>query len=229
VTATVQLVLAGDSAVFVEFADRIDPGINSQVIALARALDAARLSGVRDVVPTFRSVAVYFDPLYTDYQGLVARVAREAKQVSMATVGDGARHRVPVCYEGDCAPDLTSLATASGLSPAEVVALHSGRPYRVFMLGFMPGFAYMGSVDARIAAPRLATPRLRVPRGAVGIAGSQTGVYPGGSPGGWSIVGTAPVVPFDGNRPEPSMFQPGDTVEFYPIDRVEYERRLADM
>jgi KipI family sensor histidine kinase inhibitor len=171
-------------------------------------------------------VAIYFDPLRTDYQALVARVSREAEHAPVDVV-DGAPHRVPVCYEGDCAPDLASVATASGLSTADVIALHAGRPYRVFMLGFMPGFAYMGSVDARIAAPRLATPRVHVSRGSVGIAGLQTGIYPGDSPGGWSIVGRAPVAPFDANRPEPFLFAPGDTVEFYPIDRAEYERRLA--
>ena len=225
-TDAVNIVPAGDSAVFVEFGDRIDPAINSQVVALARIVEAAHVPGVRDVVSTYRSVAIYFDPLRTDYQALVARVSREAEHAAVDVVG-GAPHRVPVCYEGDCAPDLSSVATASGLSPADVIALHAGRPYRVFMLGFMPGFAYMGSVDARIAAPRLATPRVRVSRGSVGIAGLQTGVYPGESPGGWSIVGRAPVAPFDANRPEPFLFAPGDTVEFYPIDRAEYERRLA--
>ena len=226
-TASVQIVPAGDSAVFIEFEDRIDPAINRRVIAVARAVEAAHLPGVRDVVPTYRSVAIHFDPLRTDYHALVARAAREAEQVAAGTVLDGVLHRVPVCYEGDCAPDLASVATASGLSTADVVALHAGRPYRVFMLGFVPGFAYMGSVDTRIAAPRLAVPRVNVPRGSVGIAGSQTGIYPGDSPGGWSLVGRAPVAPFDAKRPEPCLFAPGDNVEFYPIGRTEYDRRLA--
>jgi inhibitor of KinA len=222
----VRIVPAGDSAVVVEFADRIDLAINSQAIAVARSVEAAHLAGVRDVVPTYRSVAIYFDPLHTDYQALVARVAREAERAPV-DVADGAQHRVPVCYEGDCAPDLASVATVSGLSTAEVIALHAGRPYRVFMLGFMPGFAYMGSVDARIAAPRLVTPRIRVLRGSVGIAGFQTAIYPDESPGGWSIVGRTPVAPFDANRAEPFLFSPGDSVEFYPIDRAEYERRVS--
>jgi KipI family sensor histidine kinase inhibitor len=220
------IVPAGDSAVFVEFADRIDPAINCQVIALARTIEAAHLSGVRDVVSTYGSVAIYFDPLRTDYQALVARISREAERTAVAVV-EGAQHRVPVCYDGDCAPDLESVATTSRLSVAEVIALHAGRSYRVFMLGFMPGFAYMGSVDGRIAVPRLAAPRAHVPRGSVGIAGFQTGIYPSESPGGWSIVGRTPVLPFDANRTEPFLFGPGDTVQFYPIDRAEYEQRLA--
>jgi KipI family sensor histidine kinase inhibitor len=220
------IVPAGDSAVFVEFADRIDPVINRQVIALARTVEAAQLPGVRDVVPTYGSVAIYFDPLRTDYQTLVGRVTNEAERAAV-TESSGTQHRVPVCYEGDCAPDLPSVASASGLSVSEVIALHAGRPYRVFMLGFMPGFAYMGSVDTRIATPRLATPRAHVPRGSVGIAGLQTGIYPSESPGGWSIVGRTPVSLFDANRVEPFLFAAGDTVQFYSVDRAEYERRLT--
>jgi KipI family sensor histidine kinase inhibitor len=220
------IVPAGDSAVFVEFADRIDSGINGQVIAFARTVEAAHLPGVRDVVSTYASVAVYFDPLRTDYQALIARLSNEAERAKVAVV-EGAQHRVPVCYEDDCGPDLAKVATASGLTVAEVIALHTGRPYRVYMLGFMPGFAYLGSVDARICAPRLTTPRAHVPRGSVGIAGFQTGIYPNESPGGWSLVGRTPVLPFDASRAEPFLFGPGDTVQFYPIDRAEYEERLA--
>jgi inhibitor of KinA len=214
----------GDSALRVEFDDRIDPVVNQAVITLAQAISAAGLGGVRDVVPTYRSVAVYFDPLRTDYDALVARVTREASAATPALAAPVDPIRVPVCYEGDYAVDLAAVAAFAGVTEAEVVRLHLSRTYRVFMLGFVPGFAYMGTVDDRIAMPRLPVPRVRVPAGAVGIAGGQTGVYPATTPGGWRIVGRTPVKPFDQRRAAPFLFKPGDGVQFYAIDRAEFSR-----
>ena len=218
------LVAAGDSAVIVEFEERIDPGINARVIAVAEALQSAALAGVRDIVPTFRSVAVYFDPLRTDYDALVASIEREARQPSASASVESQPIEIPVCYGGELGPDLRNVAAFAKLTEREVVGIHTGITYRVFMLGFVAGFAYMGIVDSRIAMPRHATPRVRVPLGTVGIAGVQTGIYPAETPGGWQLIGRTPVKPFDAARPEPFLMKAGDHVRFRSIDRAEYDR-----
>jgi inhibitor of KinA len=228
---TFRIVAAGDAALVVEFADRIDPVINGMAIALAQAIQAPGIAGVRDVVPTYRSVGIHFDPLRTDYDALVAHVEawctgdRSVYQSeTRPPYGAPSPVRVPVCYAGEFGPDLADVAAFAGVSDAEVVRLHISRTYRVFMLGFMPGFAYMGTVDERITAPRLPVPRVRVPVGSVGIAGEQTGIYPASTPGGWRIIGRTPLKPFDLAREEPFLFKAGDAVQFYAIEPAEYAR-----
>jgi KipI family sensor histidine kinase inhibitor len=219
-----RVVAAGDSALIVEFEERIDPAINARAIRLADALQDAAISGVRDVVPTFRSVAVLFDPLRTDYDALLTRIEREAAQPEHASRVVREPLSIPVCYGGALGPDLPEVARFAQVSEAEVIRLHADTTYRVFMLGFVPGFAYLGIVDARIAAPRHSTPRVRVPVGSVGIAGVQTGVYPAETPGGWQIIGRTPLKPFDAARAEPFLMRAGDAVRFRSIDRTEYDR-----
>lgn len=224
-----RIVPAGDSLTVVEFEARIDPLINARVVWLAHELQVAGIVGVRDVVPTYRSVAVYFDPLRTDYDRLIARLEREAGRSADRPPEGGRPIRVPVCYGGACGPDLPAVATFANMSAEEVVAVHAGTIYRVFMLGFVPGFAYMGIVDVRLAVPRHRTPRLRVPRGSVGIAGAQTGIYPIETPGGWQLIGRTPLEPFDLSRPAPFLFKAGDAVQFVPIDWSEYERLAREV
>ena len=216
---------AGDSALIVEFDERIDPAINARAIALAESLQAAALAGVRDVVPTYRSVAVFFDPLRTNYDALVARVEHDAARAGQEPAEQRKPIRIPVCYGGDLGPDLAGVGAFGGISEQDVIRLHTAVTYRVFMLGFVAGFAYMGIVDARIAAPRRSTPRVRVPLGSVGIAGVQTGIYPAETPGGWQLIGRTPIKPFDPGRAEPFLMKAGDAVQFYAIDRAEYDRR----
>jgi inhibitor of KinA len=219
-----RIVPAGDSALIVEFEERIDPGVNARTIACADAIQAAAIGGVRDVVPTYRSVAVYFDPLHTDSEALTACLEREAARSPSAASAARPAVRIPVCYGGDLGPDLAGVAAFAGLSEPEVVRLHAAGIYRVFMLGFVPGFAYLGILDQRIAMPRHATPRVRVPSGSVGIAGVQTGVYSAETPGGWQLVGRTPLKPFDPGRAQPFLLKAGDAVQFYSIDRAEYDR-----
>ena len=219
-----RVVPAGDSAIVVEFEERIDPAINARAIALANALQAAGIAGVRDIVPTYRSVALFFDPLRTNHDALVGRIEREARRPAPDAAPQTAALRIPVCYGGEFGPDLEAVAAFGGVSADDVIALHAAPIYRVFMLGFVPGFAYMGIVDARIAAPRHGTPRVRVPAGSVGIAGVQTGIYPAVTPGGWQVIGRTPVRPFDARRDEPFLMKAGDAVQFHPIDRAEYDR-----
>ena len=219
-----RIVPAGDSALIVEFEERIDPAVNAKTIACAEAIQSAAISGVRDIVPTYRSVAVYFDPLRTDTDALVERIAHDAEASVPAEHSSRAPIRIPVCYGGDLCPDLAHVAASANQPEEEVVRLHSSAIYRVFMLGFVPGFAYLGLVDQRIAMPRHATPRVRVPVGSIGIAGVQTGIYPAETPGGWQLIGRTPVKPFDPARADPFLMKAGDAVQFYTIDRAEYDR-----
>jgi inhibitor of KinA len=222
--STFRIVPVGDATLVVEFEERIDPVVNARAVAAAEALRAAAIAGVRDVVPTYRSVAVYFDPLLTDHRGLVRRL----EEAALSPVrGEGRAHaliRVPVCYGGDFGPDLPDIARFAQASEAEVVEIHTRTTYRVFMLGFMPGFAYMGLVDSRIAVPRRDTPRVRVPRGSVCVAGVQTSVHPVEAPSGWHLIGRTPIRPFDPARRDPFLMKPADEVQFYAIDRQEFDR-----
>jgi inhibitor of KinA len=199
--------------------------VNARAIAVADRIQAAGIAGVRDVVPTYRAVAVYFDPLRTDYDALRSQLEREAKEPRAHV--DSAREpvRIPVCYGGDdLGPDLRAVAELTKMTEADVVRLHTSATYRVFMLGFIPGFAYMGLVDNRIAVARHSTPRVRVPVGSVAIAGVQTGIYPAETPGGWQLIGRTPLKPFDPARAEPFLVKAGDAVQFFQIDRDEFGR-----
>jgi len=218
-----RLVQAGDAALVVEFEDRIDPGISAMAAALADGLNAEDVAGVRDIVPTYRSVTVYFDPLRTNQETLAAAIERLAARTASRETHRRDQIQIPVCYGGDHGPDLVRVAAFAGLSEADVVDLHSSAVYRVLMLGFTPGFAYMGLVDSRIAAPRLEMPRPRVARGSVGIAREQTGIYPSETPGGWQLIGRTPVRPFDLSKPDPFLFRAGDEVRFVPIARKEFD------
>lgn len=206
---------AGDSALLLEWSETIDPEINARAIAAAEAIRGAAVSGLRDVVSTYRSVAVFFDPMTVEPDGLRTVLARLSEEPRPVVQGETIE--VPVAYGGEAGPDLASVADWAGLSTDAVIERHSGTDYRVFMLGFLPGFAYLGSVDGAIAAPRRSTPRVRVPAGSVGIAGRQTGVYPRESPGGWQLIGRSAVKVFDVTRDRPSLFAPGDTVRFTPV------------
>jgi inhibitor of KinA len=218
-----RVVAAGDSAIVVEFEERIDPAVNARTIAFAEAIQAANLPGVRDVVPTYRSTAIYFDPLRTDSVALMACIEREAVRPSVLEASTAAPVRIPVCYGGELGPDLEAVAAFAKAAVDEVVRLHASAVYRVFMLGFVPGFAYLGIVNERIAMARRSTPRVRVPAGSVGIAGVQTGIYPAETPGGWQLIGRTPLKPFDPSRANPFLMKAGDAVQFYPIDRREYD------
>ena len=219
-----RIVPAGDSVLIVEFEERIARAVNARVVALAGRLDANPVAGILDVVPTYRSVAVYFDPLRTSHAVLMERLEREAAvEVAPSGPSRGVVH-VPVCYGGEFGPDLPAVAAFAGLTEPVVVELHARPVYHVFMLGFAPGLAYLGAVDGRIAAPRRETPRVRVPRGSVGIAGAQTGIYPADSPGGWQIIGRTPLKPFDPGRADPFLMRAGDAVSFRAIDRTEFDR-----
>jgi KipI family sensor histidine kinase inhibitor len=208
---------AGDSALLLQLDEAIDASVNARAIAIASAVRRAALSGVRDVVSTYRSVAVYFDPLAVDVETVRETLKRSAD--APVAGSSGKTVVIPVQYGGEMGPDLRDVASFAHMSPDEVVTRHAGTDYRVFMLGFLPGFAYLGSVDEAMAMPRHATPRLRVPAGSVGIAGHQTGIYPRESPGGWRIIGRTAVTLFDSHRSPSALLAPGDKVRFVS-DRI---------
>ena len=226
-TTGFRIVPAGDASLLVQFEERIDPSIHARIVGAASAVRAAALPGVLDVAPAYRSLGIYFDPTQTDLGRLLPLVSGIVSSARPAAVSKGAPIPVPVCYGGAYGPDLAHVAAFAGMDEAAVVALHTSATYRVYMLGFAPGFAYMGTLDARIAAPRLSVPRPRVPAGAVGIAGAQTGIYPFATPGGWQIIGRTSVRPCDVTRADPFLFAPGDRVRFHAVSADALEQALA--
>ena len=204
----------GDSCVSVQFASAIDPVVNARCIALAASLESLALRGVLDVVPTYNAVTVHFDPLAADGGALSTELGRLAGTAPPAPAAESRTIEIPVSYGGASGPDLGAVAEFAECSEADVVQLHMQARYRVYMLGFLPGFAYMGTVDRRIAMPRLDTPRMRVNAGSVGIAGEQTGIYPCDTPGGWRIIGRTSAKLFDATRAQPSLLKAGDYVTF---------------
>ena len=217
----VRFLSAGDRALVVEFGDRIDRALSNEVLRLDASVQSSRLLGLVETVPTFRSLMVHYDPVATTFADL------ERAITSLLDCQPGPRAaatlwRVPVCYENSFAPDLGEVANRTGLAPSEVVARHSSTSYHVYMLGFLPGFPYLGDLPRELELPRRADPRLRVPAGSVSIATTLTAIYPYESPGGWHLIGATPVRLFDPARSRPALLKPGDEVQFQPIDPASF-------
>jgi inhibitor of KinA len=212
----VRFLSVGDRALAIEFGDRIDRDLSRKVLHLDRIIRAAAPAGVIETVPTFRSLLVHYDPLATsraDLERLICRLIDHREGGSAAP----RLWRIPVCYESEFAADLGDVARLTGLAPDEVVALHSGQRYHVYMLGFLPGFPYMGDLPSQLELPRRADPRVRVPAGSIAIATTLTAIYPNESPGGWHLIGATPIRLFDPADHPPALLGAGDMVEFYPI------------
>ena len=218
-----RIVPAGDSAWLIELPDRLDTGVNARAIDIAARIEAERLSAVSDVVIGYRTVMVYVRPLHESAPAVVPALERiVAEDRRIEATDNPVTVTIPVCYGGSFGPDLSDVAHFASLTPDEVVRRHLAREYRVFMVGFVPGFAYLAEVDPAIGAPRRRTPRLKVPAGSVAIASGQTGIYPDTTPGGWNIVGRTPIRPYDPARPEPFLLRAGDHVRFREILLDEY-------
>jgi len=211
----------GESMLLVELEPAIDPVVNERAIVLAARLRQRGARGVRDVAPGYCTIGVHFDPLQTDLAALEHAIQAEYSAIeTLDTIADRPPIEIPVQYGGTGGPDLSAVAHFAGCSEDDVIARHTQRIYRVYMLGFVPGFSYMGRVDPSIAAPRHRVPRERVPAGSVGIAGGQTGVYPVESPGGWQLIGRTTTVMFDPDRSRPSLLSAGDLVRFVPVGPI---------
>jgi inhibitor of KinA len=217
---------AGDTALVVEFGDQIDRRLSTWVLALARRLDEARLGGVVETVPTYRSLMVHYDPLALAADALEAKIVELMR--GLHATGESVRHwRLPACYDPQLAPDLDEVAARTDHSPGQVVELHSTTPYYVYMIGFLPGLAYLGDLPAELSLPRLSTPRLKVPAGSVAIATTMTSIYPIDHPGGWHLIGRSPVSLWERQPVVRTLLAPGDKVTFMPVSLREYEELLA--
>jgi KipI family sensor histidine kinase inhibitor len=229
--SNVRIEALGDCALLLSFGERIDADLNALAVAAAAALRAADLPGARDIAPAYASVCVQYDPcawadptgMQSPHSRIASRISAIVDNVKIARTEPGATAvDIPVCYGGECGPDLDDLAVRAKLPAAEVVARHCASEYRVAMLGFAPGFAYLLGLDSALHAPRRATPRVRVPAGSVAIGGAQTGIYPRELPGGWQIIGRTPLVLFDAWRDPPAVLAPGQRVRFRAISADEF-------
>lgn len=218
----------GDAALSVEFGTIIDRSLSEQVLTLDARLRAAALPGLIETVPTFRSLLITYDPLT-----LAPANLREAVEAALRDETDeprrARRFEIPACYEPAHAPDLEEVAERTGLDPDEVVRTHAAIEYHVYMLGFLPGYPYMGDLPDALSLPRRAEPRVRVPAGSVAIATTMTAIYPVESPGGWHLIGRSPVRLFEPGREPPATLAPGDKVKFVPVSGEELEAIAAQV
>jgi KipI family sensor histidine kinase inhibitor len=212
-TFKTKIVPLGDAALLIQLGDEIDITVNQRVHALAAILDASPIEGFIETVPAYGTLILHYDPLILTYAKISKWVRATLDQVEDTKLSKPRQIRVPVRYGGEFGVDLELVASNCGLSVEDVIRLHSARTYTVYMMGFTPGFPYMGKLDGAIVTPRLLTPRTRVPAGTVAIAGSQTGIYPIASPGGWRLIGWTSLEIFDLDAESPFLFSPGDEVK----------------
>jgi inhibitor of KinA len=213
----------GDSALTLDLGNCIEEDLNARVLAIYNWLGNHPLEGVIDRIVAYSSVSAFYDPTRIPDRTAVSEWLLEAWQLTAAASlpDDGRDIRIPVCYEGEYAPDLEAVAREKGISAGEIIELHCSTTYRIYMIGFLPGFPYMGKIDPRLEVPRKPRP-VPVIAGGVGIAGMQTGVYSLNSPGGWQIIGRTPVRLFDRNTDPPILLRTGDRVRFYPVTTAEF-------
>lgn len=219
----------GDRSLFVEVGDEITPEVNRGIRNLLSAIDEADLAGVQAMAPTYRSILVYYNPLAVGTEALKERIAELYSNLEDAELGGAKVVEIPTLYGGEYGPDIDFVASHNGLSEEEVVEVHTGSDYLVYMVGFNPGFPYLGGMSERIATPRLPTPRVRMVPGSVGIAERQTGIYPLASPGGWRVIGRSPIRMFDPDREPPSLVEAGDLVRFTSVDEARYKEIEAEV
>lgn len=215
---------AGDSALVVEFGNEISEGISRRVRATQVVLEHEKLQGITEMVPTYRSLMVHYDPRSVSHGQLVQYIEEALSKMEALVVPSPKIFEIPTLYGGETGPDLSTVAGHNKLQEEEVIRLHSGRDYLIYMLGFTPGFPYLGGMDSRIATPRLENPRTKIKGGSVGIAGSQTGIYSIDSPGGWQVIGWTPVLLFDPSAEQPFLLKAGNYVRFTPVSAAECDR-----
>lgn len=217
----------GDTGLLVEYGDSIAPDINRKVRAMAYAIGREPPTGVKEVIPTYRSLLIIYDPLRTDVSQLQAEVESLERSLDELKIPPPRTIEIPVTYGGDFGPDIDFVARRANLSTDDVIRIHSSTIYQVYMIGFTPGFPYLGGLSKKLHAPRLDTPRAVVPAGSVGIANDQTGIYCVESPGGWRLIGRTPLRLFDPTKKNPLPYRAGDFIRFLPIFPEDY-RRIAD-
>ncbi len=214
--------LMGDRGLLLEFGDEISSEVNEKVRRITLAIQAESVEGIVEIVPTYRSLLILHNPLILSFVDLKKRLERIEKGLQQTPFPEPKLTRIPALYGGSYGPDLEEVAKYHQISPEEVIQLHCSKPYFIYMIGFMPGFPYMGELPEALITPRLKTPRLSVPAGSVAIAQRQTGIYPMESPGGWQIIGRTPVKLFNPEREPPALLQMGNLVQFYQIGEKEF-------
>jgi KipI family sensor histidine kinase inhibitor len=222
----VRFLPAGDKALVVEFGDHIERALSERVLRLAQRLRELCLRGVIETLPTFRSLLVRYDPLQTSGAALEKEIEAHLEDAGRAQ--EQVRlWQIPACYDERCAPDLAEVAERTKLKTSEVIARHSGTQFLVYVVGFAAGFPYMGDLPPELVLPRRTDPRVRVPAGSIAMATTLTGIYSLESPGGWHLIGAAPIRLFDPAWERPALLRPGDLAKFEPVDFAEYERIRA--
>jgi KipI family sensor histidine kinase inhibitor len=219
--------LAGDRGLLAEYGEGIDPGVNRRVRAMSRLLEGRPLEGVLEIVPTYRSLLLVYDPLRVEPAQLQARLTALEGQAERVAIPPPRTLTIPVCYGGEFGPDIGYVAETHGLTEAEVIRLHAGARYTIYMVGFTPGFPFLGGLPEQLHTPRLETPRTAVPAGSVGIANNQTGIYPVASPGGWRLIGRTPLRLFRPESSDPFLYRAGDEIGFEAISATEFAARAA--
>src|SRR5579863_6286061 len=218
---------ACDTALIVDFGNQVDLKVSAKVLALAGRLDALKIDGVIETVPTIRSLSIYYEPLAVSAIRLERQVADILEHLEEAPA-TGRTLDIPVCYDAELAPDLEHVAAQCNLDPAEVIEIHSSRTYHVYMLGFLPGLAYLGDLSPELVLPRRATPRPKIPAGSLGIGGKLTCIYPMATPCGWHLIGRSPISLWDPSLVRGALLRAGDKVKFNPVSLPEYRRICSD-
>lgn len=216
--------ISGDRAILAEYGDAIDERVNEKVRAVTELLRRRSVDGIDLILPSYRSIGIRFDPLIITVSKIENILSSLESELDTAAIPEARTVEIPVCYGGEYGPDIGFVAGHNGIDPEEVIRIHSAAPYRIYTIGFAPGFFYLGGLDPRLHTPRMETPRAKVPAGSVGIAETQTGAYPIDSPGGWRIIGRTPLRLFDASRPEPFFYQAGDSIRFMPVSPETYRR-----
>ena len=220
----IKFLTAGDSAIVMEFGNTIEKEINAKIAAVVENLKKKNIDCILDILPTYRSILINYDPVKISYGEMVETLKGLSKS-DKANQSDEVRLiEIPTLYGKEYGPDIEFVAENANLSVDEVIKIHSGTDYLVYMMGFMPGFTYLGGLDPRIATPRLKSPRLKIEPGSVGIAANQTGMYPLESPGGWQLIGRTPLKLYDDTKEPPVFIQAGDYIRYVSIDKAEYDR-----